>query len=594
MLMRYFLSLLLIWSVPSFAETAPEAPELVSMDGLRVGRVSGRSRVVLDLSGPAIFEVEKLESPPRYVIELERFDHALTVAKNTFNRTPVTGLAISASGDMGYTLTFNLDSDAVDARVFSLLPYESRGHRLVLDFFEPQEQSSEIAAVSSPPPPESSKPTKLERRGKTDSRPSTLLPLENDESRLSGTWEHEWSYVDSSSSTQKFESVIEPRWDERLSESLSLTAIVRARVDTIGDLGPDEQRPDNYSGINGPIHNEKYSELGLRELYLDFEMGDFYWRLGKQQLVWGQADGIKILDVVNPQSFREFILDDFDDSRIPLWTVKLEYGVGDSSNLELLWIPDTSYHEFAEIGSPYSITSPKLVPNLPINILLRGREIDKPDDPFSDSDAGIRLTGFWGGWDVSFNYLYHYQDTPVYYQDMLPSDEIELRPEYERNNLLGGTLSNAFGDMTIRAEVVYSSDTFNLSNDLTQRGVLESAEMSSVLGLDWQASSETLVSAQWFYSRLLDYEESTIRDEEEQMVSLLLQRDLNNAAWQLRLLSLYSLNDKDSLVQLKLKYWVRSNLEVWLGADIFGGNSLGLFGQFKEEDRLTFGFKFGF
>ncbi|MFT4826349.1 MAG: hypothetical protein ACJASY_003579 [Halioglobus sp.] len=593
--MPYFLLFFLIWSVPPLADAAADSHEIASIDGIRVGRTSGRSRVVFDLSGPLAFKIKKLDSPPRFAVEFERVDNALVVAKNTFSKTPITDLTIHSAGDSRYTFTFDLISDAIDAHVFPLLPYQARGYRLVLDFFESPEEILGSTKVVSPRTAEPPVPEKEKRDDSFASpRSMDMSQLDTGDSQFSGTWEHEWSYADSNSSSQKFESVIEPRWDQKLSDTLSFTAIVRARLDATGDLGPDEQRPKNYSQINGPLHNEKYSELSVRELYVDFDLGDSFLRLGKQQIVWGQADGIKILDVVNPQSFREFILDDFSGSRIPLWTVKLDHSVGDFGNLEFLWIPDTSYHEFAEIGSPYFITSPKLVPNLPISILLGGREIDKPDDPFSDADAGVRLTSFWGGWDVSFNYLYHYQDTPVYYQNRLPSGDVELRPEYERNNLLGGTLSNAFGDVTVRAEVAYNSDTFNLTSDLTGRGILESAEVSSVLGLDWQTSSDMLVSTQWFYSRLLDYKEGTIRDQDEQMVSLLLQRDLYNAAWQIRMLSLYSFNDKDSLVQLKLKYWVNSSLEVWLGADIFGGNRLGLFGQFEDEDRVLIGFKYGF
>jgi hypothetical protein len=52
----------------------------------------------------------------------------------------------------------------------------------------------------------------------------------------------------------------------------------------------------------GQIGQEQ--EAGLRELYLEAEWGRSYLTLGKQQVVWGKADGLKVLDVVNPQSFR--------------------------------------------------------------------------------------------------------------------------------------------------------------------------------------------------------------------------------------------------------------------------------------------------
>ena len=142
---------------------------------------------------------------------------------------------------------------------------------------------------------------------------------------FSGTWEQEWAVATRDMTGQKFESLIEPRWDIDLSETVQLTAIGRIRLDATDKTGPRAQKT-NYSGVNGPWYNNGHAEFGLREFYLDAEWGDNYWRIGKQQVVWGQADGIKVLDVVNPQSFREFILDDFDDSRIPLWMLNVEDG----------------------------------------------------------------------------------------------------------------------------------------------------------------------------------------------------------------------------------------------------------------------------
>jgi len=39
-------------------------------------------------------------------------------------------------------------------------------------------------------------------------------------------------------------------------------------------------------------------------------------RLGRQQIVWGEAIGTFVTDVVNPKDFREFVLPDFSELRI--------------------------------------------------------------------------------------------------------------------------------------------------------------------------------------------------------------------------------------------------------------------------------------
>ena len=74
----------------------------------------------------------------------------------------------------------------------------------------------------------------------------------------------------------------------------------------------------------------------LRELYLDAELADWYLRLGKQQVVWGTADGIKLLDIINPTDFRELNQDTMEDSRIPIWMINAERDFGDSGNIQFI------------------------------------------------------------------------------------------------------------------------------------------------------------------------------------------------------------------------------------------------------------------
>ena len=320
-------------------------------------------------------------------------------------------------------------------------------------------------------------------------------------------------------------------------------------------------------------------------------------RLGKQQVVWGQADGIKVLDVVNPQSYREFILDDFDNSRIPLWMVNWEIPFGDESELQVLWIPDTTYHELAELGTPYSLSSPLLVPQAIQGLDAVILEPDRPDDFLRDSDYGLRYRSIFAGWDVTLNYLYSYGDFPVLFQGArLEAGNIvgTVEPGYERNHLVGGSVGTALGDFTLRGEFAWNSDAWFMSSDLERSGVEKSEEFSSVLGLDWQGTSSLLLSAQWFQSYALDYESTMLRDESENIASVLLLQTFDNDSWELRVLALHSLNYHDSMYQLKLKYWLESNFELWIGADLFEGDEFGIFGQFSDVDRLLFGFQYGF
>jgi len=425
---------------------------------------------------------------------------------------------------------------------------------------------------------------------------------------FSGTWQQQWS-LDSHGNTQQFESLIDSEWNHSFSglgRGWDMTLIARIKIDGSDQLGHSVEPSDNFSSINGPLLKSQHAQLNIREWYWDTEMAGSYWRIGKQQVVWGQADGLKVLDVVNPQSYREFSLDEFSDSRLPLWMLNIELPTSGDGSWQLLWIPDLSYHQLADAGSDYAFSSPLLVPQIPEQLLpilsAVSLEQHKPVSPLKDSDIGLRYATFAGGWDLTANYLYHYRDAAVYYQS-LEGSELKIDAGFERSHLLGGTASKAFGDFTLRTELGYNSHSFQLldsqseqamQNLLRQQGVHQSAELSSVIGLDWQGPADTMISAQWFQSYLLVDHEDLQRPQQDHILSLLYRQNFANESWEFEALTLYGLEQQDSSIQLQLSYILESNLELWLSADLFSGPTTSMLGQFNQSERLSLGFEWGF
>ena len=94
----------------------------------------------------------------------------------------------------------------------------------------------------------------------------------------------------------------------------------------------------------------------------------------------------------------------------------------------------------------------------------------------------VRVSAFAGGWDITLNYLYHYNDDPVFYRQ-ISGTQVTITPEYERTHLVGGTLNNVFGDYIFRSEVGYSTNSYHVNNDATDAdGIEETGEASYVLG----------------------------------------------------------------------------------------------------------------
>ncbi|WP_456373738.1 DUF1302 family protein, partial [Thiolapillus sp.] len=91
-------------------------------------------------------------------------------------------------------------------------------------------------------------------------------------------------------------------------------------------------------GVNSDYKcHESYTQNDwLRELYFDYSLSDWNIRFGKQQVVWGTADGIKLLDIINPTDFREMAQNSMEDSRIPIWMLNVERNVGETGNIQFI------------------------------------------------------------------------------------------------------------------------------------------------------------------------------------------------------------------------------------------------------------------
>lgn len=396
------------------------------------------------------------------------------------------------------------------------------------------------------------------------------------------------------SGLQKADTVFKPEINGDLFESIRYTVIPKLVIAVDSELYVDDPVESNYSSVNGPWVSNAQGLFEVSEAYLDFAAWQGYWRIGKQQVVWGQADGLKVLDVVNPQDYREFNLDEFEDSRIPLWTVNVEFNVSDDATLQLLLIPDATYSKLADAGTPYFVTSSKYVPKLgtsPWPVVIY--DAQRPDQAM---EYGARYRLFYSGWDVTFNYLNHRQDIPAIYRHV-DNDQIKVRPIYEPSELYGASASTALGDWVVRMELGYSTHTYQLRHSLLEAGIADTPELSSVLGLDYQGFSDWFLSYQWFQSRLTDYDEfddDIIRNQQRMQHTFLVRRLLMNDNLELELFALYSDEDDDGQVRAQVAFQVNDELRLWGGVDIFYGHQDGQFGQFDDTDRLILGMEFGF
>lgn len=386
---------------------------------------------------------------------------------------------------------------------------------------------------------------------------------------------------------QKF--TITPEFSFNLA-NLDFTSVLRFRGDLKNSVGPFN-RNNHQSDWSKDLYNSKSSDLELRELYTDLTWYHWDMRLGKQQIVWGQADGLKVLDKINPQSFNEFILEDFDDSRIAQWSMYFERQLTNDRSLQLFTILDSTFNEMPIQRNEYRPTTKYFIPDFGHSTLFN--EAKRGSGSIENATYGLQVSEFKNGWDLTYNYLYFHHHNPVLYSHINNGNRI-VSPEYERSHLFGASASNSFDDLTLRFEVAYVSDSHQLSKDINQgRGIVEGVEKSYVLGLDWTKFNDTLLSFQLFQSHT-NNSKFMIRDEVDTKLSFMAKKDYLNETLISEMFYLYSLNDGDGLFRPKISYELDTNQKLVLSMDIFHGIQTGLFGQFSKKDKVKLSYQCSF
>ncbi|MHA2403148.1 MAG: DUF1302 family protein [Candidatus Kariarchaeaceae archaeon] len=407
--------------------------------------------------------------------------------------------------------------------------------------------------------------------------------------------EHETAFDFNLSKLQKSEWLIDPEISWRISDKIRFFSQMRLYAEFTDRLEPGKPELSNYSAISKPWPIGDKVQLELREFYFDIKIANSYWRIGKQQIVLGETEGFKVLDMLNPMSYREFILDDFDDSRIPLWSVKGEISLG-AITMETFWIPDLTYHHFPFNGGLYN---PALtLPEMPGDIELEQRPLNKPDHFIKDSDVGFRLSTLSRGWDLSLIYLYQYDNMPVtsnIYSKQI--DVLSVEPTYRRQHVVGTTLNNTFGSFGLRGELGFIPNKYFTHFGNQSEGLLKTNQLISGIGLDYFGVSETLISVQWFSDWISENgsNEFVVPARRAMLngVSMMLDRFFMNQTLEAKIFSAYEIENRSGMLDIKVFYNLGTNIKIWTGGDFFFGSDRGFIGQFNNRNRILIGIQWG-
>jgi hypothetical protein len=381
---------------------------------------------------------------------------------------------------------------------------------------------------------------------------------------------------------------LEPRY--AFGPTAQLNARVRAYYDAAYDLvdvdtisprkGPesilsgDIDTPEEVEAIRiANIRNveERRAGIELREFYLDLHFRILDIRAGRQIVRWGVVEGARVTDEINPLDFQEFILREVNDRYIPLWMVKSDLYLGETT-VEGLWIPDLRTHEPAARESEWEQF--RFLPGM-----------DRPPKTVENSEWALKVSRLVGRWDLSASYFDTWDDFPVVFRTLEVSEqfggnvEVDFIPRVGRLHIFGTTLSTSFGRAIVNAEAAYVQDKF-WGTRLTRTdptgitltlGEAQSDYFKYAVGVDFTCMGAEC-SFQVLQHRILNWIPIMIPDEIDTVYGAFFRKGLLHDRLVLQMLALFFQNDTEWLVRPRAEYSVTETLKLTVGVDYLRGS----------------------
>ena|GEM_PF-1964947 len=332
----------------------------------------------------------------------------------------------------------------------------------------------------------------------------------------------------------------------RLRPDLRLFSIVRAvkephyKGEVTGAYDPTNPFA-TFSAVDAP--DDRYEEFDfeecMRELYLDMDLSPtFNLRIGKQQVVWGESDNFRMMDIINPLDLSwSPISESWKDVRIPLWMVKGNWLVPRlDANIEAFWIP--GFDDQRVNKTPFDYVGGKWFPTIPPGITGTGTLASRwgmtswmfdlipnnvPKKNIEHSQFGARWLQTKRGVTYGLSAITMFFHDPVIAPHWAPSAEYPLgiSREYPRQNVFGASADWYWDRLktVFRVEGGYFPDVtyhtgYPLAGGAMNLPLMEKDVIKYMIGFDrptiirWiNPNRSTFITGQAFHTWVLSFDD---------------------------------------------------------------------------------------
>lgn len=340
-----------------------------------------------------------------------------------------------------------------------------------------------------------------------------------------------------------------------------------------------------YQFLDREEYSEEYlkayeQETELRETFLSTSLGpNIDVKFGRQIKVWGKADLLSVVDVLNPTDNREPGLIDIDDSRLPVTMTQIDYYTG-AWNLNLVLIHEIRFGKSPEFGSEFYFADAE----------------SSPEEIPTETEYGAALNGHFTGWDLSFYAASVYNDQGRADGSFQPS--LGVFPDrviHDRLQLLGTAFSTVTGSWIVRGEIadVQGLRFTNFSKTFSRQ--------DHVFGVEYSGISDGALSFELAWEWIREFEttlEEAPNEQEQNTVTTAIrfQQDFLNQTLSFNVIAFQfgEFGSSGSSQRIGLDYDWADGLNVGGGILLYHEGDTSYSKRIANNDRLFAGLKYSF
>lgn len=344
--------------------------------------------------------------------------------------------------------------------------------------------------------------------------------------------------------------------EHKLDSGYKIKANLKAYYDFIYDL-------DNNYTITPTSYKH---ELDLNELSIEGEIApEVDLKIGRQIVVWGKSDSIRITDILNPLDNRIPGLVDIKNLRLGRFMSKLDYYVN-QFNLSVISLHENRYTKNPAYGSDFKLTPDKA--------------IQEPSNNLDNTGLALSLTGAFEGFDIGLYFADTYIDKAYLDNDILHYDN--------RSKMLGAAYNKVYDDFLVKAEMAHF-------DHIKYSGVTDAKARSDILlGLEYNGIRDGSISYEIALRNIHNYE-NTINTasnghkpkKEYQQVARYAQSYLNQTLDFLATISVFGKQAQDGgSARVSLEYALDDRTSISGGiVDYISGDNPTI-DAYKDNDRI--------